>query len=94
MTPEEFLHLKAFKDLLDDTINGLSNATSQATLASAAEEYSGRWREADDDFADILDGIKKQAWSMPYVQARMVSQKVVEHLAATRDGVAAQLKRG
>lgn len=94
MTPEEYLHLKKFKGLLDDTIAGLSNATSQATLASAAEEYAVRWREADDDFAELLEGIKKQAWAMPFLQARHVSQKVVEHLDHTRKAVTDQIDRG
>ena len=94
MTPEDYKHLETFKKLLDDTIGALENAGSQATLAAAAETYAARWKEADDDFAQILTGIRAQAWSMPFPQARAVSRKVVEHLEITRQSVAEKLKRG
>ncbi len=91
MTPEEYKHLKTFSDLLEDSIAKLSNAGSQATLASAAAELEDAWKPVHDEFAEVLGGIRAQAWSMPFPQARKVADALVAHLQQTLDGVKAQM---
>lgn len=92
MTPEEYKHLKAFKDLIDASVSKLRNAGSQATLASAAAELEAQWKDVHDEFAEVLGGIRAQAWSMPFPQARKVADALVSHLELTGEAVAAQLK--
>ncbi len=91
MTPEEYKHLKAFSDLIEDSISQLRNAGSQATLASAAADLEDRWKPVHDEFAEVLGGIRAQAWSMPFPQARMVADALIAHLEQTLEGVRGQL---
>lgn len=92
MTPEEYKHLKAFHDLIDSSIRQLRNATSQATLASAAKDLEAEWTDVHAEFAEVLGGIRASAWNMPYMQTRKVADALVEHLDATLQSVKQQLR--
>jgi len=91
MTPQEYKHLKAFKDLIDDSVAQLKNAGSQATLASTAEALEDRWKPVHDEFAEVLGGIRAQAWSMPFPQARKVAEALITHLELTGESIQKQL---
>ncbi len=92
MQPEEFKHLKAFRDLIQETLTALRGATSQAGLASVVATYEPRWQPVHDEFAEVLRGIKGQVWSMPFPQVRQVVNAVCGHLESTMAGVDQQLK--
>lgn len=94
MSPEEYKHLSAFRDLLQATLNAMRNATSQASLASAVEEYAPKWVNVHDEFAEVLGGIKSQVWRMPYAQVKPVASAVISHLEATLTSVKQQLGPG
>lgn len=91
MTPEEYKHLKAFSDLLEESIQQLRGATTTDVLASTAEALENRWKDVHDEFAEVLGGIRTHAWTMPYPQAAKVAKAVIAHLQATLDSVKAQL---
>jgi len=91
MTPEEYKHLKAFADLLENTLADMRAASSQASLAEAVERWHPRWEEVHPEFAEVLGGIKSQVWRMPYPQVRPVAQAVTGHLESTLADVKKQL---
>ena len=82
MNIEEYEQLKAFRDLIHNTAEGLRYANGQGALAAAADAAAERWAEVDADFARVLRDIRSQAWSMPLAQIKPVVQAVVEHLEA------------
>ncbi len=82
MDIEQYEQLKAFRDVITDTIEGLRHAGSQGSLAAAADAAASRWEPLDDDFAKVLRDIRSQAWSMPLQQIRPVVEAVVAHLEA------------
>ena len=92
MQPEEYKHLKAFRDLIQETLTALRDATSQAGLASVVAQYEPRWQPVHDEFAEVLRGIKSQVWSMPLPQVRKVVEAVCGHLEGTMAGLDKQLK--
>ena len=94
MTPEEYKHLSAFRKLLEDTLNAMKSAGSQATMAAAVDEYAPRWTNVHDDFAQVLQGIRSQIWSMPFAQVRPVANAVIGHLETTLADVKRQLGPG
>ncbi len=94
MSPEEYEHLSTFKKLLEDTLRAMRNASSQASLAAAVDEYAGRWTNVHEEFAAVLNGIKAQVWQMPYPQVKPVAQAVIGHLESTLSDVKAQLGPG
>ncbi len=91
MNIEEYEQLKAFRDLISDTIEGLRHAAGQGALAAAADLAAERWTPFDDDFARVLRDIRAQAWSMPLAQIRPVVEAVVAHLEAQLAEIDAQL---
>ena len=79
---EQYLikQIKAFRDLISDTIGQLQGAFGQGALASAAGAAATRWDPVDGDFAALLRKVQSQAWSMPYDQVKPVVEAVVGHL--------------
>ena len=92
MQPEEYKHLKAFRDIIQKTLTAFRGATSQAGLSSAVAEYEPIWKDVDDEFAEVLRGVKSKVWSMPLPQVRQVVTALCGHLESTMAGVDQQLK--
>lgn len=80
MQPDEYKQLTAFRDLLQSTVDDLSNAGGQTSLASTATALAERWQTADDGFAKILADIGGKARMMPFAQVRPIVTTIVEHL--------------
>lgn len=80
MIPEQYHQLKAFRDLITDTIDSLRYAGSQGALSAAADTAAEKWSAVDDNFARVLRDIQSKAWSMPYQQVKPVVEAVIAHL--------------
>lgn len=91
MDPKEYNLLKAFRDLLADSVSQLQNAAGQSQLASTASELAGRWDDADEEFANVLRDISRQARTMSFAQVRPVVQAITGHIQAQLSEVEARL---
>ncbi len=91
MNIEEYEQLKAFRDVITSTMDGLRHAGSQGALAAAADAAAERWDPLDADFARVLRDIRSQAWSMPLQQIRPVVEAVVAHLEAQVAAIDSQM---
>ena len=85
--------LKAFRDLIQETMDTLSSANGQASLATAARAAASRWDEVDEAFAAVLRDVAQRAWQMPFAQVKPVVTAIVGHLAGQLADVDADLNR-
>ena len=94
MTPEEYKTLSSFRDLIAQTVSEIGAAQSQATLGQAMSSLAPRWREVDEEFAELMEGVGAKVWQMSFAQVRPTVTAMVQHLETQLRELNAQLGRG
>ena len=79
-TIESYKKVKAFRDLIADTLKALEQAQTPVGLVSAIDSKLKDWEAEDNDFATVLRDLKGQAYSMSMPHIRAVTNKLCEHL--------------
>lgn len=89
--PEDWRRWKAFADLIEATVHDLQGVTMPAQFVSAVDARLGAWRDADAEFASLLEQVKGQAWSMDQTHLGAIRGKLVAHLQVNLAEVKARL---
>ena len=92
MDPKEYNALKAFRDLLAETVDSLSNAGGQTQLASTSNELATKRDDADEGFAAVVRDVAKQARMMSFAQVRPVVTTIVVHIQSQLTDVESRFK--
>lgn len=80
LPPKEWARVKAFRDLIQQTLKSIEGAAGQGALAAAASESAGKWDGTDAEFAALLRDLAQSVWQMPFAQVRPTVQAIVNHL--------------
>ena len=94
LSPQEYTHLKGFRDLIASTIGRLEQAQSQGALSQAVGDVAPRWDEVDADFAGVLRSVGESVWTMPFAQVRPTVNAIVGHLGQQLSELDQQLAAG
>ncbi|MFT7579685.1 MAG: hypothetical protein ACI9MR_001351 [Myxococcota bacterium] len=91
LSPAEYTKLKGFRDLIHQTMERLTEATSQGALSQAAGDLAPRWKEVDAEFSTLLTDVGASVWKMPFPQVRPTVQAIIGHLGQQRAEIDEQL---
>jgi len=94
LSPQDYVKLKAFRDLIRDTRERLGQAGTQGALSQAVAECAPRWDAVDGAFAQVLRDVGGSVWKMPFTQVRPTVQTIVDHLGGQLADIEDELRRG
>lgn len=80
LPPKEWARVKAFRDLIKQTLTAIQGAQGQGALAAAASEHAAKWDTTDAEFAALLRELAQSVWQMSFAQVRPTVQAIVNHL--------------
>lgn len=92
LSPSEYTKLKAFRDLVAQTVDRLGQAQTQGTLAQAANDGAAAWEAVDSAFAGVLRSVANNVWQGSFAQVRPTVQAIVGHLQGQLKDIDAQLR--